>query len=116
MGKLSTHILDVVSGRPASGVAIELHRYTPARELLLSTVSNADGRCDKPLLEGAAMATGEYELVFHIADYFRKSGAAPTATPFLNSIPVRFTIADAQANYHIPLLASPWSYSTYRGS
>lgn len=116
MGKLSTHVLDVVSGRPAAGVAIELFRCTPTRELLMTTVSNSDGRCERPLLEGAAMTAGEYELVFQIGDYFRKSAVAPMPPAFLNSIPIRFTIADAEANYHIPLLASPFSYSTYRGS
>ena len=116
MGKLTTHILDVASGKPAAGVVIELYRCTPAREWLATTVSNGDGRCDSPLLEGQALVAAEYELVFRIADYFRGTGARLTEPPFLDSIPVRFAIADPQANYHVPLLVSPWSYATYRGS
>jgi 5-hydroxyisourate hydrolase len=116
MGKLTTHILDVASGKPAAGVVIELHRCTPAREWLLTAVSNADGRCESPLLEGHALLTAEYELVFRIGDYFRAMGPPLTEPPFLDSIPVRFAVADPRENYHVPLLVSPWSYSTYRGS
>jgi len=104
--KLSTHVLDLTSGRPAVGMAIELFR---GGTLVKKVVTNADGRTDAPLLTAAEMAAGEYELVFHLGDYFG-------ARTFLDRVPVRFRIADAAASYHVPLLCSPWAYSTYRGS
>jgi 5-hydroxyisourate hydrolase len=109
-GKLSTHVLDTAKGKPAAGLKIEVHRLGAARVLLLTTKTNRDGRTDSPLLEGADFATGTYEITFHVGDYFSEP------TRFLDTIPVRFTIAHANANYHIPLLCSPWSYSIYRGS
>ena len=104
--KLSTHVLDTVRGKPAAGLTITLSR---AGQLLKTVKTNADGRTDAPLLAAAEMATGEYELVFHVGDYFG-------SREFLDRIPVRFTISDAKASYHVPLLCSPWAYSTYRGS
>ncbi len=104
--KLSTHVLDLVSGKPAAGVKIELWRDGA---LLKSTATNADGRTDAPLLGAEEMAVGEYEIVFDIGAYFGSAG-------FLNRVPVRFAITDAAASYHVPLLCSPWAYSTYRGS
>ena len=116
MGKLTTHILDTASGKPAAGVAIELHRRNPGRELVVTTRSNGDGRCDGPLLEGSALLPGEYELTFQIGDYFRRLGMNLPDPPFLGEVVIRFAIADPGQHYHVPLLVSPWSYSTYRGS
>jgi 5-hydroxyisourate hydrolase len=112
MGRLSTHVLDTSIGRPAEGVRVVLRR---AGEVLVETTTNRDGRTDTPLLEGAAFQTGAYELVFHVGDYFRVNGAALADPPFLGVIPIRFNIAD-DAHYHVPLLVSPFGYSTYRGS
>ena len=117
MGKLSTHVLDTVSGRPAAGMKIELAvledgRWTP----LMNVITNADGRTDEPLMAGDAMRVGEYKLVFHVAEYFRARGATLPEPPFLDRVPLRFGIATTTENYHVPLLCSPWSYSTYRGS
>ncbi|MBA2596851.1 MAG: hydroxyisourate hydrolase [Chloroflexia bacterium] len=118
-GRLTTHVLDTVHGRPAAGVAIELFRIDPEtdeRERLASIRTNGEGRTDGPLLSGDALQTGVYELVFSLGDYFAAVGRANAAIPFLDKVPVRFGVADPDANYHIPLLASPWAYSTYRGS
>jgi len=109
-GKLTTHVLDTANGRPAAGMRIELYRLGAERTLLASTVTNGDGRTDMPLLEGAPFCTGTYEILFHAGDYFAESAR------FLDVVPVRFTIADSKSHYHVPLLCSPWSYSTYRGS
>ena len=106
--KLSTHVLDIVRGKPAAGVRIELWAL-PAGTLLKSVVTNADGRTDAPLLVDAEVVAGEYELIFHVGDYFGERA-------FLDRVPVRFRIGDPQASYHVPLLCSPWAYSTYRGS
>jgi 5-hydroxyisourate hydrolase len=117
-GKLTTHILDTAHGCPAAQVAIDLWFLNPGSgelQLLLNTYTNQDGRTDKPLLMQEQLQIGEYELVFHVGEYFANLEALPTP-PFLNTIPIRFGIADTQAHYHVPLLVSPWSYSTYRGS
>lgn len=114
MGHLSTHVLDTTAGRPAAGVAIELRRLG-TDEPVAATVTNADGRTDGPLLEGAALTAGTYELLFHVGDYFTRTGAGPEH-PFLDVVPVRFTVSDPAARYHVPLVVTPWSYSTYRGS
>ncbi len=116
-GKLTTHVLDTVSGRAAAGVGVELWRVgrDGSRELLVRTRTNHDGRTDEPLLEGAALQAGVFELLFDIGAYFARDAALPKP-PFLDRVPVRFGIADVEAHYHVPLLASPWSYSTYRGS
>ncbi len=116
MGKLTTHILDTASGKPAAGVAIELRRRNSGRELLVSMRSNGDGRCDRPLLEGSALQPGEYELTFQMGEYFRRMGMTLPDPPFVGEVVLRFGIADPEQHYHIPLLVSPWSYSTYRGS
>jgi len=117
MGKLTTHILDTANGRPGDGVAIALYRVgEDARQLLVRHTSNADGRCDAPLLEGDALFVGTYELDFSIGDYFATRGAVVPEPRFLDVVTLRFGISDASAHYHVPLLASPWSYSTYRGS
>lgn len=112
MGRLSTHVLDTSVGRPAAGVRLVLRR---GGEVLVDARTNADGRTDKPLLEGAAFRTGAYELTFHVGDYFRAQGTPLADPPFLDGIPLRFSIAD-DADYHVPLLVSPFGYSTYRGS
>ncbi|WP_158814043.1 hydroxyisourate hydrolase [Methylocapsa sp. S129] len=118
MAGLSTHVLDTVRGGPAEGVAIELYSIGQdgSRLSLLRTLTNADGRTDTPLISAAAARVGIFELVFHVGDYFRRSGAKTAEPPFLDAIPIRFSVADPKAHYHVPLLASPWSYSTYRGS
>jgi len=118
MGRLSTHVLDTAAGRPARGVRIELVRAEPDGRwsLLKSTVTNADGRTDEPLLIGDAFKTGTYEISFHAGDYFRANGTALANPAFLDVIPIRFSIAEQDGHYHVPLLVSPWSYSTYRGS
>ena len=116
-GKLSTHVLDTANGCPASGMKIELWSLAGDKRQLVTTVkANADGRTDSPLLVADAMKAGEYELVFFVGDYFSARKATLSQPPFLDKVPVRFVIADAGANYHVPLLVSPWSYSTYRGS
>ena len=116
-GRLTTHVLDTAHGRPAAGLKIELFRITDdGPQAVVAAMTNDDGRCDAPLLSGDAMAAGTYELVFHAGDYFR---AAPVELPnpaFLDAVPVRFGIADPGAHYHVPLLVSPFGYSTYRGS
>jgi 5-hydroxyisourate hydrolase len=116
MGKLTTHVLDTYHGTPAAGVAVEVARVGERREPLATAKTNADGRCDAPLLEGAAFVPGHYELAFDLASYYRGRGVKLAEPPFLSTVVIRIGIADASANYHVPLLASPWSYSTYRGS
>jgi 2-oxo-4-hydroxy-4-carboxy-5-ureidoimidazoline decarboxylase len=116
-GRLSTHVLDTVRGRPAAGVRIELNEIgVSARGLLLTAVTNADGRTDRPLISGEPLRIGRYELLFHMGDYFAAESMAPANPPFLDVVPVRFAIADPEGHYHVPLLATPWSYATYRGS
>jgi 5-hydroxyisourate hydrolase len=111
--KLSTHVLDTARGLPAREMQIQLWFLGgPQRQLLKTVRTNADGRTDAPLLGAEEMRPGEYELVFFVGDYFGKQ----SSPPFLNQVPVRFGIVDATASYHVPLLCSPWSYSTYRGS
>lgn len=117
MGRLSTHVLDTVNGKPARGVAIELFRVEGGqRRSIVRTATNADGRTDAPLMIGEAFRTGTYELVFDVGAYFRPLGTAMADPPFLDIVPIRFTIAEPDGHYHVPLLVSPWSYSTYRGS
>ncbi|HEX2852408.1 MAG TPA: hydroxyisourate hydrolase [Opitutaceae bacterium] len=111
--KLSTHVLDLTAGRPAAGMKIQLLRHGKESVLLKTVTTNADGRMEAPLLDGAQLAAGNYELVFHVRDYFAARGVE---CPLLDQVPVRFSISDAAASYHIPLLVTPWSYSTYRGS
>lgn len=118
MARLSTHVLDTMHGKPAAGVKIELYALEngAARSLVKTVTTNADGRTDAPLLTGEAYRPGQYELVFHIGDYFRGLGVALPSPGFLDVVPLRFGMAEADGHYHVPLLASPWSYSTYRGS
>ena len=117
MAKLSTHVLDTHSGRPAAGVAIELHALEPAGpRLVASACTNADGRTDRPLLEGAAVRRGRYRLVFHVGEHYRSAGVALPEPPFVDAVPIEFGIAEEGGNYHVPLVCTPWAYSTYRGS
>jgi 5-hydroxyisourate hydrolase len=115
MGRITTHVLDTATGRPAAGVKVVLSRIDDAPAVIAAAVTNADGRVDKPLLEGAAFATGRYEITFHVGEYFRRGGAKLSDPPFLDVVPIRFGISE-DAHYHVPLLVSPFGYSTYRGS
>ncbi|MDF2370311.1 MAG: hydroxyisourate hydrolase [Rhizobiaceae bacterium] len=116
-GRLTTHVLDTASGNPAAGLVIELYGLSGENRTLIKTVTtNADGRCDAPLLADELMAAGTYELVFHAGDYLRLEGIRLQKPAFLDIIPIRFGIADKNAHYHVPLLISPYGYSTYRGS
>lgn len=139
MTGLTTHVLDTTTGKPACGVKIELYAILqngqasdenssthpsskadgtnlPVKSRLLVTTTNHDGRTDQPLIDETAITAGTYELHFFTADYFAKQGVKLDEPPFLDEIIIRFTIADSKAHYHVPLLLSPWSYSTYRGS
>ena len=118
MGRLSTHVLDTVAGGPARGVRIELHRLDAEGQkiALADVITNADGRTDMPLLEGDQMQAGSHEITFHVGDYFRAMPMTGNDPAFLELVPVRFQIIDAQGHYHVPLLVSPHAYSTYRGS
>jgi 5-hydroxyisourate hydrolase len=114
---LSTHVLDTAHGCPAAGMRVTLQRIDGTQAVTLKTlVLNADGRADAPLLDGATMAVGRYRLLFEVAPYFRARGVTLPEPPFIDTVPLDFGIADVAAHYHVPLLASPWSYSTYRGS
>lgn len=116
-GRLTTHVLDTMSGKPGAGLLIELFRLDGGRRDLVKSVhTNDDGRCDSALLAGAEFETGEYELVFHVAGYFSALGVDLPDPPFLDQVPVRFGVAQPDRHYHVPLLISPYGYSTYRGS
>jgi 5-hydroxyisourate hydrolase len=114
--KLSTHVLDTAAGRPAGGLKLELWRLDPQPRLLKTAVTNADGRTDAPLLGPEEMVAGTYQIIFFVGDYFAARGGSLGSPPFLDRVPVRFGLGDAEAAYHVPLLVSPWAYSTYRGS
>jgi len=117
MGRLTTHVLDTAAGIPAQGMRVELHDLDLPRSVpLAGFCTNSDGRGPAPLLEEFALRTGRYELRFHVAEYFRARGTILPDPPFLDVVTIRFGIADAAQHYHVPLLVSPWSYSTYRGS
>ena len=117
MGLLTTHVLDTAHGMPAAGMTIELFSIDDdKRSLVQSAVTNSSGRCDSPLLEGKDFRVGVWELVFQVAEYFTALGVELPDPPFFDRVTLRFGIADASEHYHVPLLVSPWSYSTYRGS
>lgn len=116
MGKLTTHVLDTAHGCPGKGIALRLYKCGKKDVLLVKAKTNADGRCDAPLLSGADMKAGTYRLEFDTAAYFKSKGAKLAKTPFLDVVVIQFGIADAAAHYHVPLLVSPYGYSTYRGS
>ena len=116
-GRLSTHVLDTVSGKPAGGVRVVLSEQgKSAVGVLKEATTNADGRTDLPLLHGAPLRIGTYEIAFHVGAYFAASGTPTADPPYLDVVPIRFSIAEAEGHYHVALLVSPWSYSTYRGS
>lgn len=116
-GRLTTHVLDTASGRPAAGLSIDLFSINgDEQRAIKSVVTNEDGRVDAPLLTGDSLQPGVYELVFHAGDYLRSGGQPLSEPPFLDIIPIRFGVADQSAHYHVPLLISPYGYSTYRGS
>jgi 5-hydroxyisourate hydrolase len=122
MGKLTTHVLNVAAGIPAAGMRIELRTAAATSSAVVdlppiaAAQTNSDGRCPAPLLEGAAFRVGRYTLTFHVAAYFRALGHELPEPPFLDEVVIAFGIADSRRDYHLPLLMSPWSYSTYRGS
>lgn len=117
MGKLSTHVLDITHGKPGIGMRLELYAVgSGARTLLKTEVTNQDGRCNEALLSGDGMPAGQYEIVFYAGDYFDAQGAALARPWFIDRVTLAFGIADSAQNYHVPLLVSPWAYSTYRGS
>ncbi|MES2257785.1 MAG: hydroxyisourate hydrolase [Pseudomonadota bacterium] len=116
MGKLSTHVLDITVGKPGAGVKVALFSVGPEGKVLLKMdVTNADGRC-APLLEGETLKVGQYELVFNAGDYFAAQGVDLPSPRFIDLVTLAFGVADTTQNYHVPLVVSPWSYSTYRGS
>ena len=115
MTKLTTHCLDTFSGKPAKGIKVDIYIVSGERKKINSVVLNSSGRSDKPLLEDSSFKEGQYELIFFVADYFKNITQLPK-TPFLNEVVVRFGISNPKEHYHVPLLVSPWSYSTYRGS
>jgi 5-hydroxyisourate hydrolase len=117
MGKLTTHVLDTMNGCPAAGMTVALYRLDLTGPVALKTLAlNSDGRADEPLLQDEALMPGRYRLMFSVDAYFRGRGAELPEPPFLGDVPLDFGIADASSHYHVPLLVSPWSYSTYRGS
>ena len=117
MGKLSTHVLDTTQGKPGAGVRVDLFAVGEhGRTLLKTDVTNLDGRCGAPLLEGDAMQAGKYELVFAAGDYFAAQGVVLPEPRFIDQVTIAFGIASVEQNYHVPLVVTPWSYSTYRGS
>ena len=115
MTKLTTHCLDTFSGKPAKGVKVDVYLVSEKREKISSTILNNNGRSEKPLIDGTSFKEGEYELVFFVGDYFKNITNLPK-TPFLNEVIIKFGISNSKEHYHVPLLVSPWSYSTYRGS
>jgi 5-hydroxyisourate hydrolase len=116
VGKLTTHVLDTAQGRPGAGIEVTVYRVDDGRLRLASLFTNADGRTDRPLLEGDAFGAGVYEIVFGAGAYFARAGVKLPSPPFVGDVVLRFGVANADAHYHVPLLVSPWSYSTYRGS
>jgi 5-hydroxyisourate hydrolase len=117
MGKLSTHVLDTAQGKPGAGIRVELYAVDGGqRTLLRQDATNNDGRCNTPLLEGEQLKAGQYELVFAAGDYFAAQGVALPSPRFIDRVTIAFGIADPSQNYHVPLVVTPWSYSTYRGS
>ena len=116
MTKLTTHVLDIYSGKPGKGIKVDLYYLqNDKKEKVNSIILNNDGRADKPLVEGSNFKEGKYEMIFFVGDYFKKI-TNTSITPFLDDVVIKFGISDTKEHYHVPLLVSPWSYSTYRGS
>lgn len=116
MGRLTTHVLDTANGKPGAGIAISVYRLDGGLREIVRSITNHDGRCDSPLLEDAALEVGKYEIVFAAGDYFRALGQNLPEPLFVDEVALRFGVAHPDQHYHVPLLVSPWSYSTYRGS
>ena len=117
MARLSTHVLDTSRGAPAAGVRIDVHMVSNGgRRLIASATTNGDGRTDAPLVSADRLEIGVYELTFHAGEYFRRTGIALADPPFLDEVLIRIGIAEATGSYHVPLLLTPYGYSTYRGS
>ena len=117
MARISTHVLDTAHGRPANGLQIALYAMRAGlRHLVTTAITNSDGRTSEPLLSADSIEPGEYEISFHVAEYFRSAGVALPSPPFLDEVTIRFGVSDPHGHYHVPLLVSPYSYSTYRGS
>ncbi len=117
MARISTHVLDTTHGRPAAAMRVGLYLWRDGeRRVIKAAITGSDGRTAEPLLSGAIIETGEYELAFNVADYFRGVGVPLPSPPFLDQVVIRFGVSDAQADHHVPLLVSPYGYSTYRGS
>ncbi|CCN80655.1 5-hydroxyisourate hydrolase [Vibrio nigripulchritudo SFn27] len=117
MGKLTTHVLDTTHGVPAAAISIELYRISGNEQMLLKTVkTNNDGRTDEPMLSGEEFKAGKYELAFQVAHYYKENGIELDSVPFLDDVVIRFGLSDEDSHYHVPLLVSPYGYSTYRGS
>ena len=114
MGRLTTHVLDTSTGRPGAGIRVELYTFASGNRPLASTVTNADGRCDQALVEGDDFQEGEYKLVFQVGEYFQASQGGDPG--FLNTVVIRFRVNSPEEDYHVPLLLSPFGYTTYRGS
>jgi 5-hydroxyisourate hydrolase len=116
MTKLTTHVLDIYSGKPGKGIKVDLYYLqNDKKEKINSIILNNDGRADKPLVEGSNFKEGKYEMIFFVGDYFKKI-TNTSSTPFLDDVVIKFGISNTKEHYHVPLLVSPWSYSTYRGS
>ena len=117
MGRLSTHVLDSSNGQPAAGMRIDfLERIGDQYQLIKTLHTNTDGRTDQPVMAAEVMRSGEFELLFYVADYYRARGATLNNPPFIDRVPIRFGIHDRNTHFHVPLLCTPWSYTTYRGS
>ena len=116
MGKLTTHVLDTAQGKPGAGIQVEVYSVTAERALIRRCRTNRDGRTNQPMLEKSEFGAGIWELVFHVGAYFMAQNLEQSDPPFLDEVIIRFGIADDDQHYHVPLLVSPWSYSTYRGS
>ncbi|TCO79745.1 5-hydroxyisourate hydrolase [Plasticicumulans lactativorans] len=116
MGRLTTHVLDTARGQPGAGIRVDVYALDGERRLLKTVLTNHDGRCDQPLLEGAELGVGHYELVFHVGAYFAANGVEAPSPRFVDEVALRFGVAEPAQHYHVPLLVSPYSYSTYRGS
>ena len=116
MGRLTTHVLDTAQGKPGASIAVTVYRVDGERRRVATATTNVDGRCDSPLVDGEDFAAGIYEIVFGVGEYFARSGSTLPDPPFVGDVILRFGVAAPDQHYHVPLLVSPWSYSTYRGS
>ena len=116
MGKLTTHVLDLVNGCPGRGIGVKLYYLENKEEIVKQDNTNADGRCDEPLVEGSAFKNGDYKLIFDVGTYHESMGMLKNSKKFLDLVTIQFKVEDASEHYHVPLLLSTYGYSTYRGS